>query len=155
MNSESDETAPALASVVWWRRFPSVPRTVAAARHAARAALTDWGIGGCGAADSALVVSELVTNAVRHGHVPGRLVELRLTYDLEKAVTVEVSDAGDGRPHPAAARPADIVLAESGRGLALVAAFADAWGVTDRLVGKTIWARLLVGSESSRGVDGG
>lgn len=81
---------------------------------------------------------------LRHGHVRGRLVELRLVYDLEKAVTVEVSDAGDHRPPSTAPRPADVGLAESGRGLALVEAFADAWGVRDRVVGKTVWARLLV-----------
>jgi len=145
MNSESHETAPALASLVWWRRFPSVPRSVTAARHATSTVLTEWGIEGGGVANTALVVSELVTNAVRHSRVPGRLVELRLEFDLEKAVTVEVSDAGDGRPSVVARCPAEAdALAESGRGLALVAAFADTWGVRERVVGKTVWARLLV-----------
>jgi anti-sigma regulatory factor (Ser/Thr protein kinase) len=144
MNSESHESAPAIASLIWWRRFPSTPRTVTLARHATRTALTGWGIESGGVADTALVVSELVTNAVRHGRVLGRLVELRLEFDMEKAVTVEVSDAGDRRPPQTAGHPADVALAESGRGLALVAAFADAWGVRERVVGKTVWARLLV-----------
>lgn len=145
MNSESHETAPALASLIWWRRFPSVPRIVPAARHAAAHALTHWGVAGSEVEDAALVVSELVTNAVRHGRVPGRLVELRLVYDLEKSVTVEVSDTGDGRPSPDAAPPAAVpASAESGRGLPLVAALAAEWGVRDRVVGKTVWARLLV-----------
>jgi anti-sigma regulatory factor (Ser/Thr protein kinase) len=115
--------------------------------------LTGWGVDGDAVANTALVVSELVTNAVRHGHVRGRLVELRLVYDLEKAVTVEVSDAGDRRLPPTAPCPADVALAESGRGLALVAAFSDAWGVRDRVVGKTVWARLLVASRPSHGVN--
>jgi anti-sigma regulatory factor (Ser/Thr protein kinase) len=139
MNAESHTSTTQIASLVWWERYPATPRSVARARHAVADAL-----GGCGVArgdveTALLVVSELVTNAVRHGLVPGRLVELRLTYDLGKTVTVEVSDAGDGRPPRGTAPP---VLpdddAESGRGLALVAAFADAWGVEDRIVGKTV-----------------
>ncbi|HWM39521.1 MAG TPA: ATP-binding protein, partial [Streptomyces sp.] len=103
--------------LVWWRRFPSVPRTVTVARHAAVHAVTGWGIEEVGVADVALVVSELVTNAVRHGRVPGRLVELRLVYDLEKAVTVEVSDAADQCPDTSAPDPAAVDgFAESGRG---------------------------------------
>lgn len=145
MNSEKPETAPALASLVWWRRFPSVPHSVAAARHATARALTEWGVDEGGVADASLVVSELVTNAVRHGHVPGRLAELRLEFDLEKAVTVEVSDAGDRHPPRTSVGTAEVeALAESGRGLTLVAALADAWGVRDRVIGKTVWARLLV-----------
>lgn len=128
MNQESHENATVLSSLVWWRRFPSVPRSVTLARRAVAEGLRGWGVADGGSQDVALVVSELVTNAVRHGLIPGRLVEVRLEYDLEKAVTVEVSDAGDRRPPtavphlPFAAGPA--ALAESGRGLALVAEFA-------------------------------
>ncbi|MGH3324704.1 MAG: ATP-binding protein, partial [Streptomyces sp.] len=129
MNPECHETAPAIASLVWWRRFPSVPRIVGVARHAAAKALTDWGVEEDDVASAALVISELVTNAVRHGRVPGRLVELRLQYDLEKAVTVEVSDASDHRPPTVTTRPAVAdATSESGRGLLLVAALTDAWG---------------------------
>lgn len=104
-----------------------------------------WGIEGDDADTVVLVVSELVTNSVRHGHVPERLVELRLTYDRDKTVTAEVSDAHDHRPYPGE-QSAPAELAESGRGLALITAFADAWGVRDREgVSKTVWARLLVG----------
>ncbi|SCK36139.1 Anti-sigma regulatory factor (Ser/Thr protein kinase) [Streptomyces sp. WMMB 714] len=143
MNQESHENAPSLSSLVWWRRFPSVPRSVALARRAVTDGLRALGVAESGVQDVALVVSELVTNAVRHGLVPGRLVEVRLEYDLEKAVTVEVSDAGDHRPPPAAPPlPCAVeptALTESGRGLALVAAFAAEWGVRDRVVGKTVW----------------
>lgn len=143
MNAESHTSTAHIASLVWWERFPATPRSVARARRAVSGALGEWGVGQADVATAALVVSELVTNAVRHGLVPGRLVELRLTYDLGKAVNVEVSDAGDGRPPTGtAAPPLPDDDAESGRGLALVAAFADAWGVDDRVVGKTVWARL-------------
>jgi anti-sigma regulatory factor (Ser/Thr protein kinase) len=150
MNPESDETAAAIAALVWWRRFASSARSVAVARRAAARVLSEWCIEDAGVSDVALVVSELVTNAVRHGQVPGRLVELRLEYDLEKSVLVEVSDAGDGRPPSTGVRQIGGPLAESGRGLTLVAAFADSWGVREREIGKTVWARLLVGPGRSQ-----
>jgi anti-sigma regulatory factor (Ser/Thr protein kinase) len=149
MNPESHKTAPALASLVWWRRYPSTPRSVALARHHVSHALVEWGIDEAGLATAELVVSELVTNAVRHGLVPGRLVEVRTTYDVAKTVVIEVSDAGDRRP-PATPPEDPGEMAESGRGLALVAAFTDAWGVRDREVGKTVWARLLVDTGTTR-----
>ncbi len=121
------------------------------ARRAAARVLSEWCVEDAGVSDVALVVSELVTNAVRHGHVPGRLVELRLEYDLEKTVLVEVSDAGDGRPPSRGVRQIDLPFAETGRGLALVTAFADSWGVREREIGKTVWARLLVGRAWTQG----
>lgn len=142
-NSHNKATAPALASLVWWQRYPSTPRSVAAARHHVSHALAAWDIAEADLATAELVVSELVTNAVRHGLVPGRLVEVRMTYDLAKTVVIEVSDAGDRRP-PATVPEDPGDSAESGRGLALVAAFTDAWGIRDREVGKTVWARLIV-----------
>lgn len=75
---------------------------------------------------------------MRHGRVPGRYYEARIAYDMEKLIGIEVSDPGDGLPVIAEAAPD----AESGRGLAIVDAFAEAWGVRERVVGKTVWARL-------------
>jgi anti-sigma regulatory factor (Ser/Thr protein kinase) len=142
MNSESDD--PDSAPLSWRRVFPSVPRMVPVARRSAGKELSAWGVAPDDAADVVLVVSELVTNAVRHGRVRGRLVELRMTCDDEKAVTVEVSDAGDRYP-PVAQEPSPQGrLEESGRGLTLVAALATEWGVRGRTVGKTVWARVLV-----------
>ncbi|MET7903945.1 ATP-binding protein [Streptomyces sp. NPDC005355] len=51
---------------------------------------------------------------------------------------MEVSDPREGRPGIAEATPDD----ESGRGLAIVDALAEAWGVRERIVGKTVWARV-------------
>lgn len=87
------------------------------------------------ASDIAMVVSELVTNAVRAGATS---VEVCLTVQ-EAAVRIEVSDAADGWPVQRAAQPFD----ESGRGLLLVDAIASRWGVDPQHPrGKRVWATL-------------
>ncbi len=118
------------------RRRQSVP----AAREFTRAALADWGIGGAQADDIALCVTELVTNALLHGVPPGRGFRLCLRYDAEGegVLRVEVHDSGGGVPEVVC--PED----ESGRGLLLVAALCDAWGVTERDPGKVVWCQWTV-----------
>ncbi|MBZ4020322.1 ATP-binding protein [Streptomyces purpurogeneiscleroticus] len=128
----------------WCQRFTSVPQSVGRARRAVRAVLLAHGVAPDTADTVVLVVSELAANAARHGRVPGRLFEVRI--DLgekgeegeDKEITVEVSDAGDARP----ALQGPTANAETGRGLVLVAALATAWGVRDRQIGKTVWARV-------------
>ncbi|MER7394989.1 ATP-binding protein [Streptomyces sp. NPDC000151] len=122
----------------WRQRFTSVPQSVGRARRAVRTALLAHGVAPDTADTVVLVVSELAANAVRHGRVPGRLFEVRIGLDGEKEITVEVADAGDARP--ALRGPTED--AETGRGLVLVAALAVAWGVRDRQIGKTVWARI-------------
>lgn len=85
----------------------------------------------------ALVVTELVTNAVVHGR---SRPHLRVEWDGH-AVRLRVADDGPGRPE---VRELD-AMTTSGRGLALVARVADDWGVEDwivegRRVGKAVWA---------------
>lgn len=120
------------------RRFTPVPPSVPHDRRTAGAVLRAWGVDPASSIAVLLVVSELATNAVRHGRVPGRYFEVRIAYDAEKMVGVEVSDPGEGRPVIADATPDD----ESGRGLAIVDSLAEAWGIRERIVGKTVWARL-------------
>lgn len=99
-------------------------------------------------ADAGLLVAELAANAVMHGRVPGRDFELRMTL-LQGVLRVEVSDArSDRRP---VVRPRDHRLG-SGYGLRIVDAVAIAWGVTDRIIGKTVWAELP--RQVPRGVPG-
>jgi anti-sigma regulatory factor (Ser/Thr protein kinase) len=120
--------------------LPAVPEAAQEARALVRAAMPRWGLPGL-AADTALVTSELVTNAVRESApLPGQPgVRVRLTA-LPLCVLIGVHDAAPGIP---AARPAG-PDADGGRGLVLVDALAARWGV--RRVqggGKIVWAVLV------------
>ncbi|MGX6741941.1 ATP-binding protein [Streptomyces xantholiticus] len=81
-----------------------------------------------------------MANAATHGRVPGRDFELRLLLRESGALRIEVSDTRSERLPPL---PEPAPDTESGRGLFLVAALADAWGVTPRQVGKTVGAELV------------
>ncbi|MFE7443066.1 ATP-binding protein [Streptomyces chartreusis] len=87
------------------------------------------------------VVAELAANAVLHGRVPGRDFRLRLTLHTDGALRIEVTDArGDRIPQVRDAVSGD---AESGRGLLIVAAYAERWGVDEAPADcKTVWAEL-------------
>lgn len=118
------------------KRWPSSDRSVGKARHLLHRHLEAWNL--VGLADSAqLVLSELMTNAVRHAHVPGRLIETRYAR-LTNGVRIEVHDAADTKPQ----LQAPTLDADSGRGLTLVDALtAGHWGVSARVgVGKLVWA---------------
>jgi len=110
--------------------LPSVPSGVGRARELIRTDLTDWGLEHV-VDDCLLIVSELVTNAVRYG---GSAYALRLE-KREGQVYGEVFDPGEGVPRP---QPADMD-AISGRGLQIVGAIADEWGVTTTDNGKVVW----------------
>jgi anti-sigma regulatory factor (Ser/Thr protein kinase) len=96
----------------------------------------------------ALVVTELVANAVVHGHAEPHL---RVGWDGQ-ILEVEVEDDGPGRP---VLRQPDL-LTSSGRGLALVDRIADTWGVANRPDSKAdqrkaVWARIRM--EEAGGLD--
>lgn len=112
-------------------------QSVPAAREFTRVALADWGVTEERAADILLCVSELTTNALVHGVPPGRGFLLRVL-PYGDGVRVEVHDSGDGVP--AIPRPA--ADAEGGRGLLLVEALADKWGVGERDPGQVVWCEL-------------
>ncbi|MFE2635477.1 ATP-binding protein [Streptomyces scopuliridis] len=86
-------------------------------------------------ADVELVVSELVTNAVRYGTEPGDSVLVGLTGTATR-VRVEVQDPVRRRP---SFKPASVER-DRGRGLFIVEALAECWGVVDQPFGKTVWA---------------
>lgn len=114
-------------------------RSVPAARQFAHAYLAEWGLAGTErGADVLLCVSELATNALVHGVPPGRQFRLLLRCD-GYSLRVEVHDSGGGIPrvdtHPEATD-------EGGRGLLLVSALADKWGVGERDFGKVVWAEF-------------
>ncbi|WP_244949963.1 ATP-binding protein [Streptomyces griseofuscus] len=119
--------------------YPRARRSVPAARRFAEWALSDWGLAAWErGADVSLCVSELATNAVVHGVPPGRGFLLRLRHEAA-LVRVEVHDSGTGVP--AVAHP---TLDEGGRGLLLVSALSDKWGVGERNPGKIVWCDFTV-----------
>ncbi|MEU2228186.1 SpoIIE family protein phosphatase [Streptomyces sp. NPDC018347] len=109
---------------------PPDPAHVAVVRQAAGERLTAWGLEEA-AFVTELVVSELVTNAIRYGEPP---IRLRLIRD--RALICEVSDASSTSPHLRRAHVYD----EGGRGLLLVAQLTRRWGSRQTAEGKTIWA---------------
>ncbi|MFE7358255.1 ATP-binding protein [Streptomyces sp. NPDC057543] len=111
-------------------------RSVPAAREFVRGAVTDWGFG-ARLDDVLLCVSELATNALVHGVPPGRGYRVRLLLgEGGVSLRVEVHDSGGGKP---GVQEPD---GESGRGLLLVAAVADRWGVGERNPGKVVWCEF-------------
>ncbi|WP_257581736.1 PAS domain S-box protein [Streptomyces sp. TLI_146] len=123
--------APPLASLT--AQLPARPEAVPEGRALFTKALASWD---CHeqADDARLLLSELLTNAVQHAQGPLSLRACRTATEL----TVEVSDAS---PHLPAPRRAD-EHEESGRGLNLVRALADTWGVRPTDEGKTTWFTL-------------
>ncbi|MFD3484714.1 SpoIIE family protein phosphatase [Streptomyces sp. NPDC058665] len=120
--------------------LPCDPSVVAEARQNACGLLTAWGLEDL-AFVTELVVSELVTNAIRYGVGP---IRLRLLKD--KALICEVSDGGDTSPHVRRAKPTD----EGGRGLLLVAQLSERWGTRMTAVGKTVWAEQSIPPDQAR-----
>ncbi|MGX1122638.1 PAS domain S-box-containing protein [Streptomyces ambofaciens] len=106
------------------------PSGVAATRRSVSEQLTAWGLDDT-AFVTELVVSELVTNAIRYGEPPIQLRLIRHT-----ALICEVSDASSTSPHLRRAHAFD----EGGRGLLLVAQLTQRWGSRQTDTGKTIWA---------------
>lgn len=89
--------------------------------------------------EAEIVVSELVSNAVRHARpLPDGM--LRVHWKVKAGVVeVEVTDGGgDSTPRPAPRT----VWAPSGRGLRIVRSLAHEWGVTEDRNGSTVWASL-------------
>ncbi|MGW6903059.1 ATP-binding protein [Streptomyces sp. NPDC054940] len=115
------------------------------ARLLAERQLDDWGASFEGALH---VVAELASNAVLHGRVPGRDFRLRLILHTDGTLRIEVTDArGDRIPQVRDAVARD---AESGRGLLIVAAYADRWGVDEAPANcKTVWAEVTPGRGNS------
>ncbi|MCF3145077.1 SpoIIE family protein phosphatase/ATP-binding protein [Streptomyces platensis] len=123
---------------------PSDPAAVAPVRAACLRMLESWGLAGIDFTTE-LILSELITNAIRYGAQP---IRVRLLYD--RALICEVSDGTSASPHLRRAATTD----EGGRGLFLVAQFAHRWGTRYTPGGKVIWTeQSLDGDRPEPGPD--
>ncbi|MFC8194870.1 SpoIIE family protein phosphatase [Streptomyces sp. NPDC057298] len=118
--------------------IPADPALVGPIRKQAVRQLAVWGLDEA-AFTTELVVSELVTNAIRYGERP---IRLRLIHNTTTLI-VEVSDSNHTAPHLRRAKTFD----EGGRGLLLVAQLTQRWGSRHTTEGKTIWAELALGED--------
>jgi PAS domain S-box-containing protein len=115
--------------IVCWD-LPAEPAVVAHARAQAARQLAAWGLEDSFTTE--LIVSELVTNAIRHAEPP---IQLRMI--LDRALSCEVSDGSSTTPHLCCADHYD----EGGRGLLIVSHLTERWGTRPTRTGKTIWAQ--------------
>lgn len=120
-------------------RFRVRRDAVAAARLHVRTTLTAWKLGGL-IEDSVLITSELTTNVVNHAKGTGDYFELSLRR-RNGVLVLEVADSYQWRM-PELHKPTLDDL--SGRGLFLVDALSENWGVRPRNPGKTVWAHLAI-----------
>ncbi|MFI2202055.1 ATP-binding protein [Streptomyces sp. NPDC020192] len=122
---------------------PHGPAGVGKARHRMRAQLRSGGVSESVIDDAVLILSELLSNACKHGRplgdVPAGDGDVRAAWrvDPHGRLIVEVTDGG-GPTRPAPATPS--VTAHGGRGLNIITALADDWGVRDDVRGEvTVW----------------
>ncbi|WHM29043.1 SpoIIE family protein phosphatase [Streptomyces sp. BPPL-273] len=115
--------------VAEWQ-VPSDPAAVGEVRSQVTRRLTEWGLDDLAFATE-LILSELVTNAIRYG---GETVHVRMLRD--RSLVCEVFDSSSTSPHLRYAAMTD----EGGRGLFLVAQLAERWGTRYTPAGKVIWA---------------
>jgi len=122
------------AQVSTWD-IPADPSLVSPIRKQVVEQLDTWSLSEAGFT-AELVVSELVTNAIRYGAHP---IRLRLIHDAATLIC-EVSDTSHTAPHLRRAKTWD----EGGRGLLLVAQLTQRWGSRHTADGKTIWAEITL-----------
>ncbi|MCX4715758.1 MULTISPECIES: SpoIIE family protein phosphatase [Streptomyces] len=123
-------------------QLPREARSVGRARELARAKLPAWGLEGL-LDTTELLVSELVTNALRYGEG-----EIRLRLLLDRTLVCEVWDANLVQPRRRRARDTD----EGGRGLQLVGLLSAGWGTRRTHRGKTVWFELPLPGAASEAV---
>jgi anti-sigma regulatory factor (Ser/Thr protein kinase) len=115
-------------------RIPPRAQEVGRARHWFRGCLRTWRDEEVAVAEA--VFAEVAANAVRHGR--GRVT---VTVQLSQgAVRCDIRDGGWRSPRLLAARQPEL---EHGRGMVIIAALADNWGVRRHLLGKTVWFEII------------
>ncbi|MFG2078577.1 SpoIIE family protein phosphatase [Nonomuraea maritima] len=126
--------------------FDGTAHAPAHARKFVRQVLGEWRLSQL-AEDAVLLTSELVTNAVVHA---GTGVELTCRLDVDAVPPTLEIEVGDHHPARALPKAAPVLSSDgppstSGRGLALAALLADAWGVTYTKTTKRVWVRMELG----------
>ncbi|MFF2641032.1 ATP-binding protein [Streptomyces niveus] len=128
---------------------PHGPAGVGQARHRMRAELRGRGLSDAVVDDAVLILSELLSNACRHGRPLGRTEigdgDVRAAWEVDPVgrLTVEVTDGG-GPTRPVPATPS--VTARGGRGLNIITSLAEEWGVRDSTSGEvTVWVLVTEG----------
>lgn len=121
------------------KRFRVRARSISAVRRHVTTALTDWKLGHL-TEDAVLIASELTTDVVNHAKGTGDYFELALRR-RSGILVLEVADSYQWQM-PELHKPALDDL--SGRGLFLVDALSENWGVRPRNPGKTVWAHLAI-----------
>ncbi|MCD0485215.1 ATP-binding protein [Streptacidiphilus sp. ASG 303] len=127
--------------MTWQMGFTPLAESVGLVRAQVRRELARRGVSAEITADVILVASELVTNAVLHAGPGQLLVDVALTC-RGGDVLVEVTDSCPKQPAMSGTQPGGYAEVEQdgGRGLLLVHALAEAWGVRETGPGKTVWA---------------
>lgn len=128
--------------------LPCAATSVGVARHALVSELRAAGVPDHAVRDAALVISELLSNAILHAYpLPGKRIQVTWSVD-DDAVKVAVSDGGSAtKPQVSHYSAATI----GGRGLAIVAHLSQAWGVRTDEVGLTVWAVLAAAQPNGHG----
>ncbi|MFI1935841.1 SpoIIE family protein phosphatase [Streptomyces purpureus] len=131
---------------------PGDPAEVAPVRTACARQLTDWGLEQI-AFSTELILSELITNAIRYGTEPITVRLLRtepVSVPAASTLICEVSDGSSTSPRLRRAKATD----EGGRGLFLVAQFAERWGTRYTPTGKIIWTEQSTHDGATPGAEG-
>jgi len=130
--------------------LPFAAASASIARRHVTHVLRTRGVESATCEDAALIVSELVGNALRHGRATsgGRLL-VGWRFD-DDGLHIEVTDGGGGRP---AVSDGTDPWSSSGRGLAIVATLAERWGYALDSAGTTVWAAVRTPTAMTRALD--
>ncbi len=140
VNNESTRTEAAAPARQFSVLLSPTRRGARLARTLTVAHLISWGLP---SETAAHIVAELAANAALHGRVPGRDFRLTLTA-ADDRLRIEVTDTR-GERLPSGGRKAPPEDAETGRGMLIVEALAEKWGVqTDPVPRKTVWAEVAL-----------
>ncbi|MCO5998570.1 ATP-binding protein [Actinoallomurus rhizosphaericola] len=134
-----------MSSVVF---LPHAPSSVSDVRKRLCAELRAAGVYEEIADDAAVIISELISNALRHARpLPSGDIRVSWTHEGE-LIQLAVSDGGS-MTEPRRTRAALSSL--GGRGLSIVEALSDKWGVSHEAETTTVWAKLRIDQQSGNG----